>query len=192
LRKRNRGVTGLALLAVLALVVSVTAGSAVSAPTGGSGQAEVAKKKKKKCKKGFKKVKKKNGKIKCVKKKPKPLVRATITWTNADSADADLDLAVFDAAGNTARSGATTIPKTTMSPDVSGTSGSETFTDLSPKPLRNFSFGVCYTVGGSAHAPFTITYVTADGQTHTVNEDPGSSFFYKYLDGPPIGDFCAI
>jgi hypothetical protein len=198
-RPGPRGTSVLALIATLALMVGLTAGPAAGSPSGGSGTAEAAaKKKKKKCKKGQKKVKKKNGKSKCVKKKkkqqpPAPLVRATITWSNADADDADLDLVVFDAAGNMARSGTSAIPSTTISPDVSGKNGSETFTDLSPKPLRNFSFAVCYVVGGSAHAPFTLEYVTADGQKRTVNEDPGSSFFYEYPDGPTIPNgFCAV
>jgi uncharacterized protein YfaP (DUF2135 family) len=192
LRTKNRSVTGLALLAVLALVLSVTAGSALSASTAsGGGQAETAakKKKKKKCKKGFKKVKKKNGKIKCV---VKPVVRATLTWSNGDSDQSDHDLVVVDANGNFARAGSSAIPKSKISPDQSGTSGSETFTDLSPKPARALSFGVCYVTGGSSHGPFTITYVTADGQKLTDTQDPGESFFYEYEFGPDLGQFCAI
>jgi hypothetical protein len=182
---KNKGMTGLALLAALALALTVTVGSAATAAGGGG--AEVAKKKK--CKKSKGKAgaaKKKKCKKKKKAKPPAPLVRATITWTGAGSADADLDLFVFDASGNTAAKGATAIPKTTMSPDLLGPSGSETFTDLAPKPLRIFSFAVCYQVGGSVHAPFTITYVTADGQSHSEFRDPGSSFHYDFPGGAPI------
>ena len=184
--RRNRGLTGLALLATLALVLSVTVGTAATA-AGGSA-AEIAKKKK--CKKKKKKAssakKKKCKKKKKGQDKPAPLVRATITWTGAGSNDADLDLFVFDASGNVAAKGASAIPNSTMSPDLLGPAGSETFTDTAPKPLRTLSFAVCYQVGGSVHAPFTITYVTADGVSHTDSQDPGSSFHYDYPGGAPI------
>ena len=139
--RRNRGLTGLALLATLALVLSVTVGTAATA-AGGSA-AEIAKKKKCKKKKKASSAKKK----KCKKKKkgqdkPAPLVRATLTWTGAESNDADLDLFVFDASGNVAAKGASAIPNSTMSPDLLGPAGSETFTDTAPKPLRAFSFAV--------------------------------------------------
>jgi hypothetical protein len=182
----NKGLRLLALVGVLALVITVG-----TAPIGASGNPGAAAAKKKKC--GKKKPKKQadaaKKKKKCKKKKqnPKPtLVRATITWTNADSADADLDLFVFDASGGVAAKGATTIPNSAISADIVGTNGSETFTDLAPNPLRTLSFGVCYQVGGSAHAPFNISYVTADGQTHTDSKDPGSSFHYDFPGGAPI------
>lgn len=178
---KNRGVIALALIAALALVISVAA--PMGSASGGAG-ADIAKKKK--CKKS-KKAGASKKKKKCKKpKKQAPLVRADITWTNADSNDADLDLFVFDAQGRVAAKGASAIPNSTMSADIVGTSGTETFTDLSPKPLRTFSFAVCYQVGGSAHAPFTITYTTADGVKHTDTQDPGSSFHYDYPGGAPI------
>jgi hypothetical protein len=184
---KSKGMTGLALVAMCALALTVTVGSAASAAGGGA--VELAKKGK--CKKKGKGKASAPGKKKkgCKKKKPKPpapLVRATITWTGAGSDDADLDLFVFDASGNAAAKGATAIPKTTMSPDLLGPSGSETFTDLAPNPARTFSFAVCYQVGGSVHAPFTITYITADGQSHTETRDPGSSFHYDFPGGAPI------
>ena len=182
--RRNKGLTGLALLAILALTLSVTVGTAATA-AGGSA-AEIAKKKKINKKNAGSSKKKKCKKKKKGEDKPAPLVRATITWSNADAADADLDLFAFDASGGIARPGSTTIANTTTSADVTGLNGSETFTDLAPKPLRAFSFGVCYQVGGSAHAPFTITYITADGQSHTETRDPGSSFHYDFPGGPPI------
>ena len=182
--RRNKGVTGLALLAILALMMSVTVGTAATASGGGA--AEIAKKKKCKKKKASSSKKKKCKKKKKKGAKPAPQVRATITWANADAPDADLDLFAFDASGGVARPGSTTIPNTTTSADVTGQNGTETFTDLAPKPLRAFSFGVCYQVGGSAHAPFTITYITADGQSHTESRDPGSSFHYDFPGGAPI------
>lgn len=174
----NKGLRLLALVAVLALAITVTA-----APVGASGDSGAVAAKKKKCGKG-KKSAASSKKKKC--KKPKQMVRATITWQNADADDADLDLFAFDANGNVAGKGTTAIPKSRISADIVGKNGSETFTDLAPKPLRNFSFGVCYQVGGSAHAPFTITYVTADGQKHTETRDPGSSFHYDFPGGAPI------
>jgi hypothetical protein len=113
-------------------------------------------------------------------------VRATITWANADADDADLDLYAFDANGGIAQPSGNTIAQTTVSPDVTGKNGTETFTDNAPAQKREYSFGVCYKVGGSAHAPFTLTYVTADGVTHTEQRDPGSSFHYEFPTGPAI------
>jgi hypothetical protein len=189
----NKGLRVLALIAVLALAITVAVAPVGAAGDPGAGVAKKGKKcgkKKKKKGKSAEAAKKKKGKCKKTKKKqqpkPAPVVRATITWTNADSPDADLDLFVFDAAGNVAAKGASGIPNATISPDVVGINGSETFTDLAPKPLRTLSFAVCYQVGGSAHAPFEIKYVTADGQTHTENRDPGSSFHYDFPGGAPI------
>ncbi len=186
--------TGLALLAALALVVGL---AGVTAETGaGAGAAQTAAKgKKAKCKK--KKGKKgsaaaKKGKCKKRKaKKPAPIVRASITWANGDADDADLDLFVFAAGGVKGQASANAIPKSSFTADATGRNGSETFTDLAPKPARAFSFGVCYQVGGSAHTPFTIKYVTADGQSHTQDIDPGSSFHYEFPGGVPIPEFCA-
>ena len=184
-KRKSNGTLGLALLAALTLVIGGVAGPVASA-AGGESTATVAKKKK--CKKKGKKAEgaKKKG---CKKKKKKPqapVVRATITWTEAGSDDADLDLFVFDANGNVSRPGSSGIPQSTISADQQGPAGSETFTDLNFRARRPLSFGVCYQVGGSVHAPFTITYVTADGQTHTDSQDPGSSFHYDYPGGAPI------
>jgi hypothetical protein len=185
--RRNKGLTGLALVAILALMLSVTVGTAATA-AGGSA-AEIAKKKKCKKKKASSSKKKK----KCKKKKKKavaPVVRATLTWSNGGANDVDMDLFVFDANGNRAGNGSDAIPQSTLSSDLTGPAGSETFTDLAPKPLRPLSFGVCYQVGGSVHTDFTITYVTADGVSHTDtkagDDSPGSSFHYDYPGGPPI------
>jgi hypothetical protein len=89
-----------------------------------------------------------------------------------------------------------------ISPDVTGPSGQETFTDQAFNLKRPLSFGVCYMVGGSVHTDFTITYVTADGATHTETraddnsltggfDSPGSAAHYNYPGGAPIpSDYC--
>jgi hypothetical protein len=176
----NKGILAIAIVAALAMAITTAAATAGTS----SGTAVAAKKKCKKKKQADSAKKKK-----CKKKRaatPAPLVRATLQWTEAGSDDADLDLFVFDANGLRNGNGNLAIPITSMSPDVHGPSGTETFTDLDFNTRRVFSFGVCYQVGGSVHAPFTITYVTADGVTHTANEDPGSSFHYDYPGGAPI------
>ena len=189
-----RGKLGLAGLAILALTITATFGGAASAdPVAHSAGL-------KKCLKKAKAiedpVKRKKAKRRCRKKfaiapapgsiPSTPLVRATVTWSNADNpGNTDVDLFAFDASGNRAGNGSDAIPSTTISADVTGGSGTETFTDLA-KPLRSFSFGVCYQTGGSAHVNFTITYVTADGVTHTDSQFPGSSTHFDYPGGAPI------
>jgi hypothetical protein len=187
------------LKSVLALVaaMSLLAGlAAVSAQAGGSSStASAAKKKCKKAKKSSASAAKKK---RCKKKKVTPtpptvpavpVLRATLTWTGAGSDDADLDLFAFNAAGQTAGNGSDTIPGSILSPDLMGPAGTETFT--APAGVA-YSFAVCYTVGGSVHAPFTITYVTADGVSHTDSENPGSSFHYDYPAGVTIpAGYCA-
>ena len=195
MRRGNRGLAGLGLLAILALAICLVAGSAGSATGDPIARTAGLKKCLKKAKKIQDPVKRKKAKKKCRKKfasvAPAPLVRATLTWSGGDAPDADLDLFVFDASGNQAGNGSDTIPSTTLSLDVRGVSGTETFTDMAPKPLRAFSFGVCYKVGGSAHTPFTITYITTDGVTHTDSQNPGDSFHYNYPDGPTIpSNYC--
>lgn len=184
---KNQGKAVLAVLATLAMVAglaSVTTASGSGGPT-----ATAAKKKCKKAKKGTASAAKK----KCKKKKKKqaPVVRATLTWTLDDTADADMDLYAFDTGGKRAGNGSDAIPLTTISTDIATAPGSETFTDNNPAAKRAFSFGVCYTVGGTVHAPFTLTYVTADGQTHTETRDPGSTTHYEFPGGPqiPVG-YC--
>jgi hypothetical protein len=157
------------LVALVALLVGVVA----AGPASGDPVAGAAKKK---CKKGFKKVKK-HGKVKCKKKAkpPAPVVRATLTWHDGGAADVDMDLYVFDSSGSRAGNGSNAIPLSSLSPDVTGPAGQETFTDnlFTPQAARDLSFGVCYTVGGSVHTPYSITYVTADGVSHTDNSRNG-------------------
>ena len=159
--RRNKGLLVLALLALLTMMISVTVGTTASAS---GGNAVAAKKKCKKKKNHAASAKKK----KCKKKQASTtVVRATLTWSNGGSSDVDMDLFAFDANGNRAGNGSDTIPMSTLSPDVTGPQGTETFTDQAFNLKRPLSFGVCYIVGGSVHTDYTITYVTADGATHT-------------------------
>ena len=186
----NKGTLALAIIAALALAITTAAATAGAS----SGAAVAAKKKCKKHKKQADSAKKK----KCKKKKKTPpgpvsLVRATLTWTPEDTNDFDFDLFVFDASGNRAGAGSDTIPSSTLSPDLGGPTGSETFTDLDFGQHRALSFGVCYSVGGSAHSDYTITYVTSDGVTHTDSQRPGSTFHIEYPGGAPIPDnYCPV
>jgi hypothetical protein len=184
----------LVLIAALALVFT-----GLSGPSAGASGGDTASAAKKKCKKK----KKKHGKgkkRKCVKKaNPSQIVRATLTWSNGGASDVDMDLFAFDANGKPASNGQTTIPDSAMSPDVTGPAGSETFT---AHPGTVLSFGVCYQVSGSVHTDYTITYVTADGVTHTEiragdGSDPshpqslGSAAHVNYPGGAPIPDnYC--
>ncbi len=190
---RSKGVLGLTLFAIVALTVSLTSGVAVSAA--GTQTAVAAKKKCKKKKKKAHSAKKK----KC--KKPTgttptstaPLVRATLAWSGGDGPSTqDMDLHVYDTSGNEAGDAANgtrsdAIPSSTLSPDVKGPSGTETFTDNSPQPLRTFSFAVCNLgVGPLYNTPFTITYVTADGVSHTDTKNPPGGTDFTYPGGAPI------
>jgi hypothetical protein len=175
----SKGILSIAIVAALALTVAV-AGTSASAS---GGTAVVAKKKCKKHKKQADSAKKKR----CKKRKnvpPVSVVRATLNWSNGGAEDVDMDLFVFDAQGRTAGNGTDAIPASDLSPDLTGPAGTETFTDLNASQHRPLSFGVCYTVGGSVHTDYTITYVTADGVTHTDtkagDDSLGSSFHVDY------------
>ena len=173
---RNKGILAACAVAALALAVTI-AGTATAAPA--------ASKAAKKCK-GH------SSKKRCKKRKAdaprSPVIRATLTWWNGGADDVDMDLFAFDANGDRAGNGPNTIPLTSITPDFSGPAGTETFTDslFTPQAARDLSFGVCYTVGGSVHTQFTITYVTADGVVHGDTRDPGSSSHYDYPAGAPI------
>jgi hypothetical protein len=176
--RRNWGILAACIVAALALAITI-AGTATAAP----GASKAAKK----CKKRHSTKKKKCNKRRAD-ARPSPVIRATLTWSNGGADDVDMDLFVFDADGNRAGNGSNTIPLTSMTPDFSGPAGNETFTDslFTPQAARDLSFGVCYTVGGSVHTPFTLTYVTADGVVHGDSQNPGSSFHYDYPGGAPI------
>jgi hypothetical protein len=190
--RMNKGLIGLTLVAAMALMVA-TVGASASAS---GGNAVAAKKKCKKKKKATSAKKKK-----CKKKKGAantPLVRATLNWSNGGSNQVDMDLFVFDASGHQAGNGADTIPQSTISPDLTGPQGSETFTDLAFNQKRPLSFGVCYTQSESTHTDYTITYVTADGVTHTetraddgIPPSLGGPAHVNYPGGAPIpGNYC--
>jgi hypothetical protein len=175
----KRGLIGLMILAIFALTIGTESATA-SAP-GGAVAA------KKKCKKPH------FAKKKCARKKRKadapnsPVIRATLSW-GIGASDADVDLYAFDADGGQAGNGSNTIPLSSFSGDVSGSAGSETFTDalFTPQAARDLSFGVCYSAGGSVHPTFTITYLTADGVIHGDTQSPGSSSHFDYPGGAPI------
>jgi hypothetical protein len=179
--RKNKGILGLALLALLAFTITATVGASASV-AGGSAVAA-----KKKCKKKKHAVSAK--KKRCKKRKnfpPVSVVRASVTATQVDTANFDVDLFVFDAQGLRAGNGTDAIPASDLSPDIVGP-GTETFTDLNASQHRPFSFGVCYAVGGSAHTTFTITYVTSDGVSHTDTRDAGDTGNFDYpADGVAI------
>ncbi len=177
--------------ALLAAIARAVVCVAVGPAAGASGGLAVAAKKK--CKKKKPQSSAESAKKKCKKKKKKavaPVVRATLNWSNGGSDDVDMDLFVFDANGNRAGNGSDAIPSSTLSPDLTGPAGSETFTDLAFNQRRPLSFGVCYQVGGSVHTDYTITYVTADGVSHTDtragDNSLGSSDHVDYPGGAPI------
>jgi hypothetical protein len=180
---QKKGIVALTLLLALALL-GTTIGPAASADP--VAQTAGLKKCLKKAKRIQDPVKRKKAKKRCKKKfgtllapNPVPLVRATLTW-DSDPAGLpqpiDLDLWVFDTNGNKARAAANTIPSSTFSPNITRAPGTETFTDLIYKNPggRDFSFGVCYQDGGSLHTNFQISYVTADGVTHTASGSYGA------------------
>jgi hypothetical protein len=186
---RKKGFAILALLAMLTMVISVT----VSPVAGASGDSAIAAKKKKNKCKGKKKKKRsaataKKKKKKCKKKKKpaaqSPLVRATLTWSGGGDST-DYDLYVFDSNGTKARAVSNPIPNSTFSPNATGGSGSEAFTDLAPNPARNFSFGLCHQDGGTDGSSYTIEYVTADGVHHTDAQSGNSDGFNAVYTGAP-------
>jgi hypothetical protein len=179
--RRTRGILAAAIVGALALAV-VTAGSSASpGPTASS--------MKKKCKHSH------AAKKKCRKQRKRraddpqlPVIRANLTWFNGGSNDIDVDLFVFDAQGDRAGDGSNGIPLSSLSGDVTGEAGSETFTDglFTPQAARDLSFGVCLGGPGADETDFTITYVTADGVVHGDSRSPATSLHYDYPGGAPI------
>jgi hypothetical protein len=182
---RNKEVLVACVCAALALAFTSVSAAATTMP----GATKAAKKK---CKKRH------SRKAKCKRKKRdsnanrSPVIRATLMWSNGGADDVDMDLFVFDGQGNVAGNGSDTIPLSSITQDVSGPAGFETFTDglFTPQSARDLSFGVCYRVGGSVHTDFTLTYVTADGVVHgdtrAGDMSPGSAFHFDYPGGAPI------
>ena len=185
----KRGLIGLAILAILATTISVSASTTASA----SGGAVATKKE---CKKPHSATKR------CRKKKRRkadapdlPVVRATLTWGNLGTSGVDVDLYAFDSNGNQAGNGSNTIPLSSLSGDVTGSSGSETLTDslFTPQAARDLSFGVCYLTDVPTPMNFTITYVTADGVIHGDSRSPSFSSEFDYPGGAPIpSNFCDL
>jgi hypothetical protein len=180
--RQKKGLVILALLALAVFAITATVGGAASAA---SGNAVIAKKKCKK-KNHASSAKKKR----CKKRKnvpPVSVVRATLTWSDGQNPNGDVDLFVFDSSGRTAGNGTDAIPASDLSPDVTGAAGTETFTDLNASQHRPFSYAVCYSNAGTAHVLYTITYVTSDGASHTDSRDLGSDFHVDYpADGVAI------
>jgi hypothetical protein len=192
--RQNKGLFGLALLALLAFIITATLGGAASADP--VAQTAGLKKCLKKAKRIQDPVKRKKAKKRCRKKfggsgnttTGSPLVRATLSWSGGGTST-DYDLYVFDPSGAVASTRLATNPiaNTTFSANVKGGSGTETFTDLIFKvPGRNFVFGVCHQDGGSDGTSYSITYVTADGVSHSDARSGGSDGFNaKYSGGAP-------
>jgi hypothetical protein len=186
----SKGIVSLAIMAALA--VGITTIGATASASGGNAVAAKKKCKKKKASSAKKK--------KCKKKKGAntPLVRATLAWSNGGSDQVEMDLFVFDSSGHQAGNGSDTIPLSTLSPDLTGPQGTETFTDQAFNQKRPLSFGVCYTQSESTHTDYTITYVTADGVTHTetraddgIPPSLGGPAHVNYPGGAPIPDnYC--
>jgi hypothetical protein len=193
-----RGKIGFAGLAILALTITAIFGGAANADP--VAQTAGLKKCLKKAKAIEDPVKRKRAKKRCRRKfavapgtvpvlTPTPTVRATLTWTGGGTST-DYDLYVFDPSGATAstRFASNPIANTTLSGNVTGGSGTETFTDLkyTNPGARTFVFGVCHQDGGSDGTSYSIKYVTADGVTHTDARSGGSDGFNaKYSGGPP-------
>jgi hypothetical protein len=178
--RRKKGILVVCTCAALAFA-STIAEAAPAAP----GPAAAAKKK---CKKRHGTKTKKCKKTRRSTADRSPVIRATLMWSNGGADDVDMDLFVFDGDGNMAGNGSNTIPLSSITSDVSGPAGFETFTDglFTPQAARDLSFGVCYSVGGSVHTDFRLTYVTADGVIHGDTQSPGSAFHFDYPGGAPI------
>jgi hypothetical protein len=179
-----RGTKGiLAIAIVAALAVTITAAGATAGAS--SGNAVAAKKKCKK-KKHATSAKKKS----CKKRKnvpPVSVVRATLTWSGGGDST-NYDLYVFDSSGRIGRATSDAIPASVFSPNVTGSSGTETFTDLDANQHRVFSFGVCHQDGGNDGSSYSIEYVSANGTHFTDTQaGTGSPYAAKYDDsgGPP-------
>jgi hypothetical protein len=170
LRRRNPIVKGrsvrraslLALTALLGLAV-VVSGSA-TASDAGQAVAEVAKKKCKKKKKKKKRARsaeaaKKKG---CKKKKATATTRATLTWSPSS---VDLDLLAWDTSG--LKSPSPGISNTSHSGEVAG--GPEVFRDLLSPSSRQFAYGICADSVPTPTTSWTLTVLSASGNTQTAS-----------------------
>jgi hypothetical protein len=177
---RRLGLLIPALVAIGALSIAVTAGSAAG-PSGGHAVAAKKKCKKKKSKSSAESAKKK----KCKKKKttaPISMVRATLTWSGGGDST-DYDLYVFDPSGGTGRAVSNPISNSSFSSNATGSSGSETFTDLNFGAHRAFDFGVCHQDGGNDGSTYSIDYVSASGVHFTDSQaGTGDGYNARYSD----------
>jgi hypothetical protein len=164
---------GVALVALVALTVSLGAGAASAGP----GHAETSKKKCKKAKKGAVSAKHK----KCKHKKQAtvvappatttppaasgPTTRASITWDTAD----EVDLHVYDAAGNHAFWDDSSAIPNADEEDQTNDGGPETFTDKDSPSTRTFTLYVCLYGYESEDPPHPDVHVVA----HII--DPGGA-----------------
>lgn len=178
---QKTGLIGLMILAILAATIGSAAVATASAP--GAATA------KKKCKRAHR------ARKKCRKERKRraddpqlPVIRANLSWFDGGSNDIDVDLFVFDAEGNRAGHGSNAIPLSSLSGDVTGEAGSESFTDglFTRQAARDLSFGVCLAGPGADETNFTLTYVTADGVIHGDSRSPATSSHYDYPGGAPI------
>jgi hypothetical protein len=182
----TKGIRVVCILAALALPITIAADAASAAP-GTSMAAKKTCKKKHSAKKKCKKNRKSNA-------TRSPVIRATLRWGNGGADNVDMDLFVFDAEGNIAGDGSDAIPLSSITSDVSGPAGFETFTDslFSSQAARDLSFGVCYSAGLPARTDFNLTYVTADGVIHGDSQSPDTTTRFDYPGGAPIpAGFCS-
>jgi hypothetical protein len=152
---------GVAIIALVALTVSLGTGAASAGP----GHAVTAKKKCKKAKKGAVSSKKKCKKHKTVVIPPAttppappspPTTRASITWDTDD----EVDMHVFDEAGNHAYYDDSFGIPNADEEDQSTAGGPETFVDKLSPSTRTFTIYVClYSYGDSGSGD---VHVTAD------------------------------
>ena len=140
--RKNKGLVLLALVALAAFMVTATVGGSASASGGHAVAAKKKCKKKKASSAKKKKCKKKGGDGQhAVGSRDADLVE----WRCQRCRHGPLRVRrEREPAGN----GSDTIPQSTLSPDLTGPAGTETFTDLAFNQKRSLSFGVCYTVGG--------------------------------------------
>ena len=164
-----RRVSLLALTALLGLAVVV--GGSATASDAGQAVADVAKKK---CKKKKGRSAEAAKKKKCKKKKATPpgpaTTRATLTWSPSS---VDLDLLVWDTSG--VKSPSPGISNTSHSGEVAG--GPEVFRDLLSPSSRQFAYGICADSVPTPTTSWTLTVLSAGGNTLTSsNVTEGAQF----------------
>ena len=162
---KGRSARRISLLALTALLgLAVVVGGSASASDTGQAIAEAAKKKKCKKKKGQTAEAAKKKKCKKKKKPPAPAppatTRATLTWSPSS---VDLDLLVWDTSG--VKSPSPGISNTSHSGEVAG--GPEVFRDLLSPSSRQFAYGICADSVPTPTTSWTLTVLSAGGNTQT-------------------------